>query len=190
MTRLLHRPKRDEDVLLDACATSRPTSPAPTAAAAHLSRRRDRDRPIGFADVATYPDPEWADAAPGRYEVAGLVPAGQLAAVPLTPALPPRFDDPRVSPLPIEEQIERAQHVMRSRDIAFEAVITEDREGSAKRRAAMAAASWIDDTAGAELAESAAAVLDAVAARPGLRHDTALLMALAPIVAQLKGVEL
>ena len=82
MSRLLHRPNRDEGVLLVACTTSR-TAPAP-----HLSRRRDRDRPVGFADVAAIPDPEWSRSGhnASRYSVDGLVPGGQaaLAAVPLT----------------------------------------------------------------------------------------------------------
>lgn len=58
-----------------------------TAVATHLVG--DRDRPIGFADIAALPEPEWATQAPaqqfwpGRYTVAALVPAGQLATVPL-----------------------------------------------------------------------------------------------------------
>lgn len=57
------------------------------AAAPHLSG--DRNRVIGFADIAALPEPEWATAEPyrqfepGRYTVDALVPAGQMAAVAL-----------------------------------------------------------------------------------------------------------
>lgn len=96
------RPSREQRVLLAACTTSRP------APATHLSRRRDRDRPVGFADVAMLPDPEWAASAPGRFTVAGLVPAGQLAVVPL-PAEPGPATAPR--PLPSRDLIERCAAV-------------------------------------------------------------------------------
>lgn len=63
---------------------------------AHLSG--DRGRPIGFADIAALPEPEWAAVPPpepfrpGRYEVDALVPAGQLAAVALDDGLTARLD--------------------------------------------------------------------------------------------------
>lgn len=50
------------------------------------------DRPISFDDIRRLPEPEWADTVPqarfwpGRYKVGALVPAGQLAVVPLTAA--------------------------------------------------------------------------------------------------------
>lgn len=56
-------------------------------AAPHLAG--DADRPIGFADIAALPEPDWATAEPyhqfepGRYTVDALVPAGQLATVAL-----------------------------------------------------------------------------------------------------------
>lgn len=58
-----------------------------TAVATHLVG--DRNRPIGFADIAALPEPEWATQAPalqfwpGRYTVDALVPGGQLATVDL-----------------------------------------------------------------------------------------------------------
>lgn len=179
MTRLSLRPNREQQALLAACTTSRRATPA-----AHLGRRADRDRPVGFADVAAMPDPAWATAEqPGRFTVAGLVPVDQLAVVPL--AMPMR--DPSADPQPLEALLDRAEHVMRSRDAAFEAVIAEDREATDDRGAALAAGAWIDDAAGLALTEDCAAVLDAVAARPELRHYHALLMALAPVAAMLKG---
>lgn len=68
----------------------RPEAEAPSGgvpSAAHLSG--DRERAIGFADIAALPEPDWATAEPyhqfepGRYTVEALVPAGQLAAVAL-----------------------------------------------------------------------------------------------------------
>ncbi|NUP50414.1 MAG: hypothetical protein HOW97_24350 [Catenulispora sp.] len=58
-------------------------------AATHLSGWRDDS--ISFADIRALPEPEWADTNPasrarfwpGRFTVGALVPAGQLAAVPL-----------------------------------------------------------------------------------------------------------
>lgn len=176
MVQLRLHPRREQQVLLAACASSRPAPAAPAAPAAHLSRRRDRDRPVGFADVAALPDPEWSRSGHNisRYSVAGLVPGGQdaLASVPLA-------EDPRVSPLPIEEQIERAQHVMRSRDVAFEAVMAERGEASAERYAALAAATWMDETIGRLIAEKARLVLDAVTARPDVAGDEAVTARLA-----------
>lgn len=143
MVQLNFKPHRGQQPLLDACTSSRP----PLATAVHLSRRADRDRRIGFADVATLPDPDWANAAqPGRYEVAGLVPAGQLAVVPLTPPAP----EPDTDPQPVEE------------------LLAEDSVLSAERRAGLAAAEWVDAAVGTVMAQDCAAVLDAVAARPEL----------------------
>lgn len=170
--------------LLDACTTSRP----PLATAVHLSRRGDRDRRIGFGDVAVLPDPEWATAErAGRFEVAGLVPGGQaaLVPVPLTPPAPVQDADPQ----PIAALLDDAQTVMHNRGIAFEADLAEDRNLSNARCTVIAAAAWIDDAAGLALADDCAAVLDAVAARPELRHNHALLMSLAPVVAMLKGAD-
>lgn len=206
MTILRHR-HRDDEALIP-CASPRPTP------AAYLSRRRDRDRVVGFADVAEVPDPDWADAAPGRYEVAGLVPPGQLVAVPLSadpepepladwerellalpegepdPAMERVFTDMDAQADAVDAWYAEAEDVCASRDVAFEAVLTDVRVASAERCEAIAAAVRTDDLIGAELAAGTAAVLDAVAARPELRHTHALLMSLAPIVARLKGVEL
>ncbi len=134
-------------MLLAACATSRP------APAAHLGRRRDRDRPVGFADVAALPDPAWADAAPGRYSVAGLVPAGQLAAVPLPTGPRPL---PPIATIAFLADVSTAIHADDERHLDTLAVLD--------------------------------AIAAALAARPELLHDTALLMALAPVVAMLKGL--
>lgn len=66
------------------------------AAAPHLSG--DRNRVIGFADIAALDEPEWAATPaalqfwPGRYTVEALVPAGQLAAVALDDGLTARLD--------------------------------------------------------------------------------------------------
>ena len=80
MVHLTPRRHPEQQLLLAACTTR--TAPAP-----HLSRRRDRDRPVGFADVATIPDPEWSRSGHNvsRFSVGGLVPGGQaaLASVPL-----------------------------------------------------------------------------------------------------------
>lgn len=67
----------------------RPEAPEPPGGgalpAAHLSD--DRNRVIGFADIAALPEPDWATGEPyrqfepGRYAVEALVPAGQIAAV-------------------------------------------------------------------------------------------------------------
>lgn len=179
MTRLSLRPHREQQPLLAACTTSRP------APAAHLGRRRDRDRPIGFADVVAQPEPAWARSGHNisRYSVAGLVPAGQLALVPLATPTP----DPAADPQPIEALIERARYEMECRDIAFVDDLAEDRRLSDARCTLIAAAAWVDDAAGLALAEDVQDVLDAFTAHPELAHDTALLMALAPVVAMLKG---
>jgi len=172
VTRLLHRHRADEALI--------PVATAHVVPAAHLGRRRDRDRRIGFADVAALPEPEWASSGhnAGRYTVAGLVPAGQLAAVPLR--------DPSADSQPIEALTDRAKEVMRCRDIAFVDDLAEDRKLSDARFTLHVAAAWVDEAAGFALAEDVQAIADAVAARPELRHNTALLMALAPIVAMLK----
>lgn len=153
MTRLLHRPKRDEDVLLAACASSRP-APAVRASAADVL----------FDLRAEFPTP--GDLAAARAKL--LVPLHRPASG--LPAL-----------------LAEAQHVMRSRDLAFEALMAERGQASAGRYADLAAATWVDATIGRLIAEKATAVADVFAARPELRHDHAVLMALAPVVAMLKG---
>lgn len=95
--------------------------------------------------------------------------------------------DPSEGSQPIAALVDRAVHQMRCRDIAFVDDLAEDRRLSDARCTLIAAAAWVDDAAGFALEEDCAAVLDAVAARPELAHDTALLMALAPVVAMLKG---
>ena len=79
MTRLLHRHRADEALI--PCATSHRAPSWPG--------RTDADAEISFADITRLPEPEWAGRSqqagfrPGRYTVSALVPAGQLAAVPL-----------------------------------------------------------------------------------------------------------
>jgi len=179
MVQLKPRPRREQQSLLAACTTSRP----PLATATHLSRRADRDRVIGFGDVAAMPDPEWATAErPGRFTVAGLVPGGERAI-----ALVPLHDP---AELPLESElfslIEWSTHVSASRDRACRALFAEDQE----RRERAAYDEWASDTDAELLTECSADIAAALAARPELAHDTALLMALAPVVAILKEVEL
>ena len=177
MVQLSFKPRREQQSLLAACTTSRP----PLATATHLSRRADRDRVIGFGDVAAMPDPEWATAKPpGRFTVAGLVPGGELVAVPL--------HDPAELPLESElfSLIEWSTHVSASRNRACRALFAEDQE----RRERAAYDEWASDTDAELLTECSADIAAALAARPELRHNHALLMALAPVVAMLKEVEL
>lgn len=195
MTRILHRPRRDEAPLLDACATSRP---APVATAPHLSRRRDRDRPVGFADVAVLPDPEWARAGRNvsRYSIPGLVPVGQLAEVPLTApdedAIFIELAAARAKLLaPLHRRTDNlpalyewSEHLSASRDTACAALAEEDRQ----RREDITAEAWVDEAAGAEMAACVADIAQTLAAQPGLAHEHAVLMALAPVVALLKGL--
>lgn len=182
MSRLSLHPFRQQQSLLAACTTLRPVT------APHLAGT-DKHRPLSFDDIRALPDPEWADTNPairfwpGRYAVGALVPAGQLAVVPLLPPM----RDPAADPQPIAALLDRAEHVRCSRDIAFEEVLTDARVASAARCEAIAAAVRTDDRIGEQLAASTDAVLDAVAAQPELRHEHVLLMYLAPVVAMLKG---
>jgi hypothetical protein len=89
------------------------------------------------------------------------------------------------SSLAIAATLAEAEHVRASRDAACRLLFDEDR----KRREDIDGQTWVDDALGRYMAEETAAILATVTARPELLHNTALLMALAPIVAQLKGVD-
>lgn len=125
MTRVLHRPKRDEDVLLAACATSRPAPLATTLP----------PLPLG---------------APARSHAA----MAELHAAEHTSAAADhhRYDPDRLLP----------RHAM-VRRVAPARVLLDDIDAVTADVAAM------------------------LQARPELRHDHALLMALARVVAMLKG---
>lgn len=162
MTRVLHRPKRDEALLLAACTTSAPA--------------------VRTAPIATTLRPEPGISAEVLFDLrADDARDTSFAAARALLAMPMR--DPAKDPQPITALLDRARHVMRSRDAAFEALLTEDQA----RREQAAYDTWASDTDAELLAECCADIAAAVAARPELRHNTALLMAMAPVVAMLKG---
>lgn len=162
MTRVLHRPRRDEAPVLAACTTSAPVRTAPIATTL-------RPEPGISAEVLF--DLRADDARDTSFAAARA-----LLAMPMR--------DPAEDPQPITALIERAAHVRRSRDAAFEALLT---KGQARREQA-AYDEWASDTDAELLAECCADIAAALNARPELRHNTALLMALAPVVAMLKEV--
>lgn len=164
MVHIRTRRAPEQRVLLDACVTS-----APVVRPRGVTPPRPH-RPAGIGRQVL--NELLAAEAPRRYTVAGLVPRGQLAVVPLLPPMDDPAEDPAEDPQPVEE------------------LLAEDSVLSAERLAGLAAAEWVDAAVGTVMAEHCTAVLDAVADRPELRHDHALLMALAPVVAMLKAVEL
>jgi hypothetical protein len=155
LTRVLHRPSREEKHLLAPSTTSSPQQPAPVVP----------PLPGIAADVLF--DLRTEDAIYSE-----LTAARALLLLPLHRP---------VSGL--AALLREAEHVIASRDLACRALFAEDRQ----RREASAAAAWFDETVGWLLAENSTAVADVLTARPELLHDTALLMALAPIVTQLGG---
>lgn len=156
MVQLRHRHRRDEALI--PCATSHRVPSWPG--------RDGGDDSISFADIRRMPEPEWAGRSQqasyerGRYEVDALVPAGQLAVVPL-PAGPVPVPVAVPRPLPSRDLIERC--------------------------AAVSTALHADD----ERHLDTMRVLGEISAAWAAATDThALRMALAPIQAQLLGVEL
>jgi len=172
MTRLLHRHRADEALI--PCATT-----APVARPRGVTPPRPH-RPVGISRQVL--NELLAAEAPGRFTVAGLVPGGERAIAPVP------LHDPAELPLESElfSLIEWSTHVSASRDRACRALFAEDQE----RRERAAYDEWASDTDAELLTECSADIAAALAARPELAHDTALLMALAPVVAILKEVEL